>query len=130
MPASAARTSWRLTSVISIMPRSRSICGSYLKPSGWYSRGNASTAPKSGGPMRAVIVGAVESTRVTLQALADAPGWEAAALITLPPDLAARHSDFGDMSADPAADGSRLIHAPAHKPPVDLTPWSALSPPY
>src|SRR3546814_6481930 len=111
MPASAARTSWRLTSVISIMPRSRSICGSYLKPSGWYSRGNASTAPKSGGPMRAVIVGAVESTRVTLQALADAPGWEAAALITLPPELAARHSDFVDMSADAAEAGARVIHA-------------------
>src|SRR3546814_5088523 len=82
-----------------------------LPISGLYSRGNASTAPKSGGPMRAVIVGAVESTRVTLQALADAPGWEAAALITLPPELAARHSDFVDMSADAADAGARVIHA-------------------
>src|SRR3546814_12881144 len=89
---------------------------------------NASTAPKSGGPMRAVIVGAVESTRVTLQALADAPGWEAAALITLPPELAARYSDFVDMSAPAAEAGPRVIHAAASTAPDLLQSWLPLAP--
>src|SRR3546814_11479325 len=80
--------------------------------------------------MRAVIVGAVESTRVTLQALADAPGWEAAALITLPPELAARHSDFVDMSADAAEAGARVIHAADSNAPDVLEAVSALASDY
>lgn len=80
--------------------------------------------------MRAVIVGAVESTRVTLHALADAPGWEAAALITLPPELAARHSDFVDMSAEAAEAGARVIHASDSNAPDVLEAVSALAPDY
>lgn len=55
--------------------------------------------------MRAVVVGAVDSTRIALRCLAAAPQWEVAALFTLPLDLAARHSDFVDMEADAATAG-------------------------
>jgi len=59
--------------------------------------------------MKAVLVGAVESTRVALLALAAAPEWNLAAVISLPPSLAHRHSDFVDLTDDAAAAGSRLI---------------------
>src|SRR5687768_16852061 len=62
--------------------------------------------------MRAIIVGAVESTRVTLRETAAADGWEVAALVTLPPRLAGRHSDFADLGDEARAAGARLIHAP------------------
>lgn len=61
--------------------------------------------------MRAIIVGAVESTRVALQALAAAPDWQVDALITLPRTLAARHSDFVDLEPFAAAAGARMIEA-------------------
>jgi methionyl-tRNA formyltransferase len=44
-----------------------------------------------------------------LQAAASAPGWEVAAVITLPPELAGRHSDFADLSDDARACAARLI---------------------
>lgn len=62
--------------------------------------------------MKAIVVGAVESTRVTLKALAANPCWEVCAVVTLPASLAARHSDFVDLSADAAECGARLIAAP------------------
>jgi methionyl-tRNA formyltransferase len=60
--------------------------------------------------MRAVLIGAVESTRIAARCLADAPGWELAAVVTLPPALASRHSDFVDLSAD-LAPGCQLIQS-------------------
>jgi methionyl-tRNA formyltransferase len=50
--------------------------------------------------MRAVLIGAVESTRTAARCLAAAEGWELAAIVTLPLSLASRHSDFVDLSAD------------------------------
>ncbi len=61
--------------------------------------------------MRAVVVGAVESTRVTLSSLQRAAGWEVAAVVTLPTELAGRHSDFVDLAPDAAAAGAELIRA-------------------
>ncbi len=61
--------------------------------------------------MRAIIVGAVDSTRTALRTTVAANGWEVVALVTLPPALAARHSDFVDMAAEAAAAGARVIHA-------------------
>jgi methionyl-tRNA formyltransferase len=80
--------------------------------------------------MRAVIVGAVESTRVTLRALAAAPEWEAAALITLPPELASRHSDFTDMSGEAADAGAHIFHAANSNAPEILEAVAALAPDY
>jgi methionyl-tRNA formyltransferase len=61
--------------------------------------------------MRAVLIGAVESTRIALRVLSAAADWTISALVTLPPELAARHSDYVDMAGDASAAGARLIHA-------------------
>jgi methionyl-tRNA formyltransferase len=61
--------------------------------------------------MRAIVVGAVESTRVALRAVAAAADWRVEALVTLPPSLATRHSDFLDLRPDAEACGARVIHA-------------------
>jgi methionyl-tRNA formyltransferase len=62
--------------------------------------------------MKAVVVGAVESTRVTLKALAADPRWTVSAVVTLPAALAGRHSDFVDLAPDARACGADLIAAP------------------
>ncbi|MES2269914.1 MAG: formyltransferase family protein [Pseudomonadota bacterium] len=59
--------------------------------------------------MRAILVGAVESSRIALQCLARSPAWDLGAIFTLPPELAQRHSDFVDLSADARAAGAPLI---------------------
>ncbi len=59
--------------------------------------------------MRAVIIGAVDSSRVALQAIARAPGWELAAVVTLRDDLSSRHSDFVDLSPHAAVANARLL---------------------
>lgn len=59
--------------------------------------------------MRAIVVGAVESTRVALSALARAADWRVDAVVTLSAELAARHSDFVDLAPDAAALGARLV---------------------
>jgi methionyl-tRNA formyltransferase len=61
--------------------------------------------------MRAIIIGAVESTRIAIAAVAAAPGWSLDAVVTLPPELAGRHSDFVDLSGDAGAAGARLVLA-------------------
>ena len=61
--------------------------------------------------MRAIVVGAVESTRVALAALGRSADWQVAAVLTLPLELATRHSDFVDLAPDAAAFGARLIAA-------------------
>lgn len=67
--------------------------------------------------MKAIVVGAVESTRVTLKALADNPRWKVSALVTLPATLAGRHSDFVDLAPDARACGATLIAAPNSNAP-------------
>ncbi len=68
-------------------------------------------APRLSKPLRAVVVGAVDSTRATLEALAAHPDWAAAALVTLPLSLAKRHSDFVDLRPAAAAAGAGVIEA-------------------
>ena len=67
--------------------------------------------------MRAVVVGAVESTRVALSALAANPRWSVLALVTLPSTMAGRHSDFVDLSPDAAAVGAQVLFAPNSNAP-------------
>ncbi|HVF93157.1 MAG TPA: formyltransferase family protein [Sphingomonas sp.] len=65
--------------------------------------------------MRALIVGAVESTRVTIRAIADAPDWQPIGLITLPSTLSHRHSDFVDLTDTANAAGiDGICHAPVN----------------
>ncbi|WP_157218503.1 methionyl-tRNA formyltransferase [Flavisphingomonas formosensis] len=59
--------------------------------------------------MRAVLIGAVESTRVAARCLAAAPDWDLAALVTLPLELGGRHSDFLDLAQDADAAGCALL---------------------
>lgn len=70
--------------------------------------------------MRAIVVGAVDSTRVAVRTVAAAAGWQIDAVVTLPPDLAARHSDFLDLRPDAAACGARVIHAADGNAPETL----------
>lgn len=79
--------------------------------------------------MRAVIVGAVESTRVTLNALT-AAGWDIAGLVTLPPELAHRHSDFCDLTAEARDRGAQVIHAGNGNAPEIIVAAAALKPDY
>lgn len=59
--------------------------------------------------MKAILVGAVESTKIALQSLAASPAWDLAAVLTLPLDLAGRHSDFVDLTDDARDAGTRLV---------------------
>ena len=59
--------------------------------------------------MKAVIVGAVESSLIAIEAVARAPDWSLALVLTLPPELAFRHDDFVDLT--PAAKrGGAEVH--------------------
>lgn len=58
--------------------------------------------------MRAAIIGAVESTAQAIEAVARAPGWEVALVMSLPPELGHRHSDFVDIAAHTRAAGAEL----------------------
>lgn len=78
--------------------------------------------------MRALLVGAVESTRIALKAIAAASQWDLAAVMTLPPDLAKRHSDFADLSNDARALGADLILAADSNAPEVLEQIRAIAP--
>lgn len=58
--------------------------------------------------MRAVVVGAVESTAVLADALIDTDGWSIPLIVTLSADLNSRHSDFVDMQPCANRAGARL----------------------
>jgi methionyl-tRNA formyltransferase len=58
--------------------------------------------------VRAVLVGAVESSRVVLGRIAQAPGWTPALVLTLPLEKSGRHSDFVDLSASASEAGCAL----------------------
>ena len=58
---------------------------------------------------RAILVGAVDSTKVALEAFARSSEWTLAALVTLDARLGGRHSDFFDLSVAAAEMGSPVI---------------------
>lgn len=78
--------------------------------------------------MRAIIVGAVESTRVALRAVAASSDWDVAALVTLPAELAGRHSDFVDLAPEARDAGARVIHAADSNAPDVLDMIAAIAP--
>ncbi|HEV7322486.1 MAG TPA: formyltransferase family protein [Ensifer sp.] len=59
--------------------------------------------------MRFVLVGAVEGSRVALDALLS-KGMLPSLVITLPPEAADRHSDFADLTTPARAAGSAVFH--------------------
>lgn len=56
---------------------------------------------------RAVVVGAVESTRVAIEAF-HGSGWELGLVVTLPNEAAGRHSDFVDVGEAAAGVGAQV----------------------
>jgi len=60
--------------------------------------------------MKAILIGAVESTRIALDCLARTPGWDLSAVFTLPPSLDNRHSDFVNLSGHAEQANARLLH--------------------
>lgn len=62
--------------------------------------------------MRAVVVGAVESSQIAIEAIAAAEGWTVASVVSLPSKLAGRHDDFVDLAPVTAAAGAKLYRVP------------------
>lgn len=62
--------------------------------------------------MRAVIVGSVESSRVATLAVGRHPDWSLPLVVTLPPDLAHRHSDYVDLRPAAVEAGAEIVFAP------------------
>jgi methionyl-tRNA formyltransferase len=61
--------------------------------------------------MRAVVVGAVESSRVAVDAIARAADWALPLVVTLPRERAGRHSDFVDLTEAAERAGASLLRA-------------------
>lgn len=78
--------------------------------------------------MKAVVVGAVESTRVALRMIASSSAWRVAAVITLPSRLAGRHSDYADLSDDAASANAELIEAANANAPEIVSRLAAIAP--
>ena len=60
--------------------------------------------------MRAVIIGAVESTHVAIRKLIETDGWELPLVVTLEQSLGHRHSDLTDLADISNAAGAQLLH--------------------
>jgi len=80
--------------------------------------------------MRAVIIGAVEGTRVAFRCLAAAAGWQLAGVVTLPLALAGRHSDFVDLAPDAEAAGCPVLRVGNANHPDALAAIADLAPDY
>ncbi len=79
--------------------------------------------------MRSVLIGAVESSKVALHAMA-AAGWGPDLLITLPPERAGRHSDFVDLNDDALSLDVPVFHSANVNDEATLDRLRALSPDY
>lgn len=80
--------------------------------------------------MKAILIGAVESTRIALECLAQAPEWDLSAVLTLPPELDARHSDFVDLRSDAASAGAQFVPVSNINSEDALASISAAAPDY
>ena len=69
---------------------------------------------------RAVVVGAVGSTEVVLEAFAQAQGWEVALVVTLPLELSSRHSDFVDLGPQAETLGAEVLRTGKTNDPQTL----------
>lgn len=78
--------------------------------------------------MRAVVIGAVESTRIAIECIARSPGWSLPLVVTLPPELANRHSDFVDLSEPARSTGAKIFTVANGNAPESLSAINASSP--
>ncbi|HEX7656124.1 MAG: methionyl-tRNA formyltransferase [Sphingomonas sp.] len=88
-----------------------------------------SALPPAGAP-RAVLIGAVDSTRVALEALSAADCWSLAGVVTLDPALAARHADFVDLAPLADAAGAPIVTVDRINRPAAIEQVRALEPDY
>lgn len=79
--------------------------------------------------MRAVIVGAVESTEVAIAAFARSD-WELPLVVTLPVDKSARHSDYVDLQQAADSAGAQVHCTTQTNNPATLAAISAAKPDY
>lgn len=77
--------------------------------------------------MRTVFVGAVEGSKIAFDAMVDA-GMPPALVVTLPPESAARHSDFVDLTGPARAAGIDVFHATNINAPETLDAIRAQEP--
>ncbi|WP_428632624.1 methionyl-tRNA formyltransferase [Sphingopyxis sp.] len=77
--------------------------------------------------MRAVLVGAVASTAVALQAFARSD-WELALCVTLPSEKSERHSDFVDLAHDARMAGTDMFFTTATNDPATVEAIRAARP--
>ncbi|NVK12651.1 MAG: methionyl-tRNA formyltransferase [Rhodobacteraceae bacterium] len=77
--------------------------------------------------MKTVFVGAVEGSARALQAIC-AAGHAPALAVTLPPQLAARHSDYADLAPLAARYGVALHHTARSEDPATLAAIRAIAP--
>lgn len=80
--------------------------------------------------MRAVVVGAVGSTEVVLDAFAEAEDWDVALVVTLPLELKERHSDFVDLGPQAEALGAAILRAAKTNVPETLDAIREAQPDY
>ena len=80
--------------------------------------------------MRAVIIGAVESTHIAIGKLLEADGWELPLVITLEQRLGHRHSDLADLSEISKAASAELIHVNNVNEPEAISRIRAARPNY
>jgi methionyl-tRNA formyltransferase len=78
--------------------------------------------------MKAILVGAVESSGVALRALARSKAVDLIAVVTLPAALAKRHSDFHDLRPDAKAAGAEVIEAANSNAPEVVDRLKSLKP--
>lgn len=79
---------------------------------------------------RAVVVGAVGSTEVVLDALASAEGWEVPLVVTLPLELSSRHSDFVDLASQAEGLGAEVLRTSKTNDPETLDAIRRAEPDY
>lgn len=77
--------------------------------------------------MKTVLVGAVEGSGVALAAMCDS-GHAPALVVTLPPELASRHSDFFDLGVQAADHGIPVHHTRNSNLPETLATIAAVKP--
>lgn len=70
--------------------------------------------------MRAILVGAVESSRIALERIAASGEWTCPLVLTLPAGKAGRHSDFVDLGPEAEKAGSRIRPIDSVNDPVVL----------
>lgn len=79
--------------------------------------------------MRAVIVGAVESTAVAIQAFVRSD-WALSLVVTLSPEKSERHADYVDLTAHAKSAGAQIFHTTQTNHPDTIAAIRAVKPDY